>query len=52
VRTHASGRFPVEERLAEERQALRPLPPLRFDWAARRSSRGPIDGCLRHGRCF
>jgi len=52
VRTHASGRFPVEERLAEERQALRPLPPLRFDWSGYRSVRAPIDGYLRHGGCF
>jgi transposase len=51
-RTHASGRYPVAERLAEERQALRPLPPLRFDWSGHRSSRVPIDGYLRHGRCF
>jgi transposase len=51
-RTHASGRFPVEERLAEERQALRPLSPLRFDWSGHRTSRVPIDGYLRHGRCF
>jgi transposase len=51
-RTHATGRFPVGERLAEERQALRPLPPLRFDWSGRRSSRVPIDGYLRQGRCF
>src|SRR5207237_9893476 len=51
-RIHASGRFPVDERLAEERQALRPLPPLRFDWSGHRSTRVPIDGYLRHGRCF
>ena len=51
-RTHASGCFPVEERLAEERQALRPLPPARFDWSAQRSTRVPVDGYLRHGRCF
>ena len=51
-RTHASGRFPVAERLAEERQALRPLSPLRFDWSGHRTSRVPIDGYLRHGRCF
>ena len=51
-RTHASGRFPVDERLAEERQALRPLPPLRFDWSGHRTTRVPIDGYLRHGRCF
>src|SRR5262249_34723313 len=52
VRTHASGRFPVGERLAEERAALRPLPPSRFDWSGHRTSRVPIDGYLRHGRCF
>jgi transposase len=51
-RTHASGRFPVEERLAEERRALRPLAPARFDWSGHRTSRVPIDGYLRHGRCF
>ena len=51
-RTHASGRFPVEERLAEERRALRPLAPLRFDWSGHRSTRVPVDGYLRHGRCF
>jgi len=51
-RTHASGRFPVDERLAEERQALRPLPPVRFDWSAQRSTRVPVDCYLRHGRCF
>ena len=51
-RTHATGRFPVDERLAEERQALRPLPPARFDWSGHRSTRVPIDGYLRHGGCF
>jgi transposase len=51
-RTHASGRFPVCERLAEERAALRPLPPARFDWSGARSVRVPLDGYLRHGRCF
>ncbi len=51
-RTHASGRFPVAERLAEERQALRPLPPARFAWSGHRPSRVPIDGYLRHGCCF
>ena len=51
-RTHASGRFPVDERLAEERQALRPLSPLRFDWSGHRTTRVPVDGYLRHGRCF
>ena len=52
ARIHASGRFPVAERLAEERQALRPLPPARFDWSGYRSVRVPIDGYLKHGRCF
>jgi transposase len=51
-RMHATGRFPVEERLAEERQALRPLSPLRFDWSGDRTTRVPIDGYLRHGGCF
>jgi hypothetical protein len=51
-RRHASGRFPVAERLAEERAALRPLPPQRFDWCGRRSVRVPADGYVRHGRCF
>jgi transposase len=51
-RTHATGRFPVAERLAEERAALRSLSPLRFDWSGYRTTRVPIDGYLRHGRCF
>jgi transposase len=51
-RTHATGHFSVEERLAEERAALRPLPPARFDWSGHRSTRVPLDGYLRHGRCF
>ncbi len=52
ARIHASGRFPVAERLVEERAALRPLPPARFDWSGHRSVRVPIDGYLKHGRCF
>jgi hypothetical protein len=52
ARTHASGRFLVAERVAEERAALRPLPPARFDWSGHRSVRVPLDGYLRHGRCF
>ena len=48
---HTSGRFPVAERLAEER-ALRPLPRARFDWSGLRIVRVPLDGYLRHGRCF
>lgn len=51
-RRHATGRFVVEERLGEERQALRPLAPTRFDWSGDRTTRVPIDGYLRHGRCF
>jgi transposase len=52
TRIHASGRFSVAERLAEERQLLRPLPPARFDWSGHRSVRVPIDGYLKQGRCF
>jgi transposase len=52
ARVHASGRFSVGERLAEERQALRPLPPAPFDWSAARTVRVPLDGYLRPGRCF
>jgi len=52
ARTHASGRFCVAERLAEERASLRPLAPARFDWSGQRSVRVPVDGYLRHGRCF
>ncbi len=51
-RLHATRRVPVCERLAEERQALRPLPPVRFDWSGHRTTRVPIDGYLRHGGCF
>jgi len=51
-RLHATRRVRVDERLAEERRWLRPLPPARFDWSGRRLSRVPIDGYLRHGRCF
>jgi transposase len=51
-RRHASGRFLVEQRLDEERRALRPLPPERFDWSAARVVRVPADGYLRHGGCF
>ncbi|HET6478523.1 MAG TPA: IS21 family transposase [Gemmatimonadaceae bacterium] len=51
-RRHASGRFLVSERLEEERRALRPLPPERFDWTAARLVRVPVDGYLRFGGCF
>jgi transposase len=46
-RIHASGRFPVSERLEVEREAARTLPHERFDFAYRRSSRVPADGYLR-----
>jgi hypothetical protein len=51
-RVHATRRFRVDERLAEERGGLRPLPALRFDWSGHRSTRVPIDGYLRQGGCF
>jgi transposase len=51
-RIHASRRVRVDERLAEERTLLRSLPPARFDWSGHRTTRVPLDGYLRHGRCF
>jgi transposase len=51
-RRHATGRHVVAERLAHEREQLRPLPPVDFDAAGRRSSRVPRDGYLKFGRCF
>ena len=51
-RTHSTGRFLVHERLAEERQALRALPPSRFDYAYARTSRVPLDGYLRYRQSF
>jgi hypothetical protein len=51
-RLHATGRFPVRERLAEERQALRPLPPQRFDHAYARDARVPLEGYLRYRGSF
>jgi len=51
-RLHATRRIRVDERLAEERLALRPLPPARFDWSGPRTSRLPIDGYLRQSGCF
>jgi transposase len=51
-RLHATGRFRVHERLAEERAALRPLPPARFDHTYARESRVPLDGYLRYRGCF
>ena len=52
MRVHATGRFPVAERLAEERAGLRSLPPARFEWSGHRVTRVPLDGYLRHGGCF
>ena len=51
-RLHATGRFLVNERLAEERAALRALPPTRFDYAYARTSRVPLDGYLRYRQSF
>jgi len=51
-RLHSTGRFAVGERLAEERAALRPLPPTRFDYAYARTSRVPLDGYLRYRQSF
>jgi transposase len=51
-RRHATGRHIVAERLAVEREALRPLPPIAFDAAGRRSSRVPLDGYLKHAGSF
>jgi hypothetical protein len=51
-RLHATRRIPVDERLAEERQALRALPPTCFDWSGHRTTRVPLDGYLRHRGCF
>jgi hypothetical protein len=46
-RTHATGRFAVAERLAHERELLRPLPPTAFDFAGARPVRVPLDGYLK-----
>ena len=51
-RIHATGRFPVGERLAHERDVLRPLPPTEFDFAGARSVRVPLDGYLKLGANF
>jgi len=51
-RRHATGGHIVAERLAVEREALRPLLPIAFDAAGRRSSRVPIDAYLKLGRGF
>jgi hypothetical protein len=46
-RVHATGRFPVAERLAHEREILRPLPPTSFDFCGARPVRVPLDGYLK-----
>jgi transposase len=51
-RRHSTGGHVVAERLQVERDALRALPPVDFDAAGRRTSRVPVDGYLKHGRCF
>lgn len=51
-RRHATGRHVVADRLAHEREQLRPLAPIAFDAAGRRPSRVPADGYLKFGRCF
>jgi transposase len=51
-RLHSTGRFFAHERLAEERRALRCLPPTRFDYAYARASRVPLDGYLRYRQSF
>jgi transposase len=51
-RRHATGGFWVNERLEVEREALRPLPPVAFDYAGRRATRVPTDGYLKLGGCF
>src|SRR5436190_5396127 len=51
-RIHATGRFPVAERLAHEREVLRPLPPTPFDFAGVRPVRVPLDGYLKLGGNF
>jgi transposase len=51
-RVHATGRFPVGERLAHEREVLRPLPPTRFDFAGARTVRVGLDGYLKLGGNF
>jgi hypothetical protein len=51
-RIHATGRFPVFERLAHEREVLRPLPPTAFDFAGGRPVRVPLDGYLKLGGNF
>lgn len=51
-RRHATRRFIVAERLAEERSQVRALPPVGFDASGGRTSRVPIDAYLKLGGCF
>lgn len=51
-RRHATGRFIVADRLAEERSQLRALPPVDFDASGGRTSRVPIDAYLKLGGAF
>ena len=51
-RVHSTGRFPVAERLAHERELLRPLPPIGFDFAGARPVRVGLDGYLKLGGNF
>jgi transposase len=51
-RVHATGRFLVGERLAHERELLRPLPPSAFAFAGARPVRVPLDGYLKLGGSF
>jgi transposase len=51
-RRHATRGHIVAELLAHEREHLRPLPPLVFDAAGRRSTRVPVDGYLKHAGGF
>jgi transposase len=51
-RRHASGGFWVNERLEVEWDALRPLPPVAFDYGGRRATRVPLDCYLKLGGNF
>jgi hypothetical protein len=51
-RIHATGRFAVAERLAHERELLRPLAPMAFDFAGARPVRVALDGYLKLGGNF
>ncbi|WP_028062766.1 hypothetical protein [Solirubrobacter soli] len=51
-RRHATGHYVVAERLADEREQLRALPPVAFDAAGRRTSGVPLDAYLKHAGSF